>query len=333
MSHPQPLWIGEADVASLLTLADAIDVLERALMLEARGDAENMLKTHVSWADGNTLHAIGATLAGNGFVGTKTWAHTRDGATPLLVLFDARDGSLTAIIEAFALGQLRTGGISGVATRWLARPNATNLAIIGSGKQALAQVAAVAAVRSLERVRVFSSTAMHRAQFAERVQSELGLPAVAAKSVAEAVNDADVVTLVTRAREPFLSAAMLAVGSHINAVGAITPDRVEFAQDVFTRCAVVSADSVASAQKLSRELIDHFANGDWRQVRPLSAIVASRQARSSDADLTLFKAMGMGISDVALGVEIYQRALRAEVGRRFAHPERATPQLRVDIRR
>jgi len=330
MSTKQPLWLTEADVVSLLTLPEAIDALERGLALEARGEADNMLKTHVSWGDGNTLHAIGATFGGYGFVGTKTWAHTAGGATPLLILFNARDGSLVAIIEAFALGQLRTGGISGVATRWLARPDASGLAIIGSGKQALAQVAAVAAVRPLERVRIFSPNSTHRAQFAERVRRELALDATAVASVAEAVNDAPIVTLVTRAHEPFLSAAMLSFGSHINAVGAITPDRVEFADDVFERCAVVVADSVPSVQKLSREFIDHFSDGEWRHVTPLCTIVAEQRARPRDADLTLFKAMGMGVSDLALGIEIYQRAMRAETGRRFAHPERAVPRWRTD---
>ncbi|HUI26247.1 MAG TPA: ornithine cyclodeaminase family protein, partial [Candidatus Kryptonia bacterium] len=301
MSAAPPLWLSEADVVSLMTLSEAIAALERGLVLEARGEAHNMVKTHVAWNGDHNLHAIGAAFPSLGFVGTKTWAHTDSGAMPLLILFDAHDGSLKAIIEALALGQLRTGGISGVATRWLARADADELAIVGSGKQALAQVAAVAAVRPLKRVRVFSPNSIHRSRFAADVHHELGLPALTATSVAEAVNDAPIITLVTRAREPFLSAAMLAYGSHVNAVGAITPDRVEFTDDVFARCDAVVADSVPSVQKLSREFVDYFSDGEWRQITPLSTIVAERRARPHDADLTLFKAMGMGVSDLALG--------------------------------
>src|SRR5438876_9753064 len=114
-----PVWITEADVVSLIDMADAIGALQAGLRAEAAGAAHNMTKTHVEWqADGahGTLHAIGAVFSDGGFAGTKTWAHTPGGATPVLVLFDSRTGALKGIIEAFALGQMRTGAASGVAT-------------------------------------------------------------------------------------------------------------------------------------------------------------------------------------------------------------------------
>lgn len=127
-----PPWITEADVVALLDMRAAIAAVERGLAGEARGSAQSMLKTHVKWGSGDTLHAIGAACTEAGVVGTKTWAHTAGGATPLLVLFDAASGSLRAVIEAFALGQFRTGAMSGVATRWLAAESASELAIIGA---------------------------------------------------------------------------------------------------------------------------------------------------------------------------------------------------------
>ena len=323
------LWIGEAEVVRLLSLGEAIDALERGLALEARGAAFNMVKTHVGWGGGNTLHAIGATFPSAGFAGTKTWAHTQGGATPLLILFDSATGALTAIIEAFALGQLRTGGISAVATHWLAAADAAELAVIGTGKQMLAQVAAVAVVRPLRRVRVFSPNPEHRAQAVERLRATVDCAIMAASSVREAVAGAPIITLVTRATQPFLSADMVAKGAHINAVGAITPERAEFAGDVFARCARVVVDSVPAVQKLSRELIDHYRDGgEWSGVTPLCTVVAQRLTRPVEADLTLFKAMGMGISDLALGSEVYRRAVEQGVGRQLAHPERVSPRLR-----
>src|SRR4051812_13512533 len=114
------LWISEAEVASVLDMAAAIEAIRAGLAAEARGDAVNMVKTHTAW-DGHTLHAIGAVFSHAGVVGTKTWAHTAGGAAPLLILFDAGDGSVRAVIEAFALGQLRTASVSRVATDPLAR--------------------------------------------------------------------------------------------------------------------------------------------------------------------------------------------------------------------
>src|SRR6266700_605367 len=155
MSVSSPLWISEADVVAMMDIGDAIAALEKALLAEARGDAKNMVKTHVAWGGGATLHAIGAVFAKEQFAGTKTWAHTKGGAAPLLILFDSETGQLQAIIEAFALGQLRTASASGVATDRLAAEDADDFAIIGTGKQALTQVAAVVAVRPIKRIRVF----------------------------------------------------------------------------------------------------------------------------------------------------------------------------------
>ena len=136
------LWITEAEVVRLMDMKGAIAALDRALALEAAGKAENMVKTHAIWGGHHTLHAIGAVFADEGFVGTKTWAHA-NGAAPLLILFDSHNGSLKAIIEAFALGQLRTGGISGLATKYLAADEgASDMALIGTGKQAMTQLAA-----------------------------------------------------------------------------------------------------------------------------------------------------------------------------------------------
>ena len=99
-----PLWISEQDVVSMMDMPQAIDALEKGLLAEARGEASNMVKTHAEWGKGSTLHAIGAVFPEAGFVGTKTWAHTEKGATPLLILFDSNTGQLayTVSIDASA---------------------------------------------------------------------------------------------------------------------------------------------------------------------------------------------------------------------------------------
>jgi alanine dehydrogenase len=325
----EPLWISEAEVVELLDIGEAIAALEAGLAQEAAGAAQNMVKTHAIWGAGHTLHAIGAVFPDT--VGTKTWAHTEGGATPLLILFDAHDGRLLAVIEAFALGQLRTGGISGLATKLLARPEASVMALIGTGKQSLTQLAAVAAVRRLKEVRVFSPTAAKRRAFLDKARLMLDLDLREAGSVAAACEGAEIVTLVTRAREPFLDAAMVAAGSHINAVGAITPERMEFAPDLLDRCAVIAGDSVEQVRRLSRELEERFGEDEtqWRRVVPLSSRLGA--SRPAGADLTIFKAMGMGISDLSLGREILRRALDQGRGHPFPHPETAQPRLRPSL--
>ena len=317
----EAIWISEADVVSIMDLGDAVRAVETGLLAEAHGDAQNMHKTHVAWR-GGTLHAIGA--ISHGLAATKTWAHTEKGATPLLMLYDSANGSLKAIIEAFALGQLRTGAVSGVATRWLARPYADVMAIIGTGRQALAQVAAVAIVRPLKFVRIFGRNEDRRNQFAERVREELEIDAEAVSSVADAVRGVPIITTITRAREPFLTASMISPGTHINAVGAIVPTAAEIGHDLVARSGVIVADSVEQAKKLSSELA---VVKNWDDVRPLSKIVAARRRRSGE-EVTLFKSLGMGISDLALAAEIYRKAVDLGLGRPIPKPEKVAPRLR-----
>jgi ornithine cyclodeaminase len=323
-----PLWITEGDVVESLSLPEAIPALEAGLALEAAGTARNMPKTHQIWGGHHTLHAIGAVVEGASIVGTKTWAHTAGGATPLVTLWNSDTGRLEAIIEAFALGQMRTGGISGVATGRMARADADDLAIIGTGKQAMTQVVAVAAVRPLKRIRVFSPTPENRRTFMARLEKLFPTAnLVEANSVEEAVKDAPIITLVTRARTPVLTACMIASGAHLNAVGAITPEREEFTQDVFGRVSAIAVDMVESVKGLSAEFQKRFGKSDWSQVRPLSELVAAKAERPRGADITLFKAMGMGLSDLALGIEILKRVRAKGGGRPFPHPKPAQPRL------
>ena len=324
----EPLWITEQDVVAAISLPEAIEALEKGLAFEAAGSARNMAKTHQIWGGHHTLHAIGAVVEGAHAVGTKTWAHTAGGATPLVTLWNSETGKLEAIIEAFALGQMRTGGISGVATARMAAEDADELAVIGTGKQAMTQVVAVAAVRTLKRIRVFSPNAENRQAFIGKLEKLLPqVSLVDATSVEAAVKNAPIVTAVTRAREPIVTSRMLAQGAHFNAVGAITPEREEFTQDVFERVDLIAVDMIESVQGLSAEFGKRFGVGDWSTVHPLSELVAGRVKRPNSADLTLFKAMGMGLSDLALGIEILRRVRETGGGRPIPHPKPAQPRL------
>lgn len=323
-----PLWISEADVVSMMDIGGAIAALESGLVAEAEGSAHNMIKTHVEW-DGSTLHAIGAVFPEMGVCGTKTWCHTEGGATPLLLLFDSHNGSLKAVIEAFALGQMRTAAASGVATRWLAPAEADQFAMIGTGKQAITQVAAVLAVRPIRHIRVFGRDETRRNQFVTRLRSEFQIEVTACINVRDALKGASIITVATRATEPIVTADMVQQGTHINSVGAIVPSRAEISQDVLARSTQIVTDSVPQAQKLSREMIEFFGKDSirWSAVQPLSTVVTKRASRAGSDDLTLFKALGVGISDLSLGIELYRRALAADLGRSIPTPQRISPRL------
>jgi ornithine cyclodeaminase len=330
MTDREAIWVKEADIVNLVSLREAIPALETGLAQEYEGKAANMSKTHAIWNDKrSTLHALGAVMEGAGVVGTKTWAHTPGGACPLLILFNSENGALIAVLEAFALGQMRTAGISGVATRWMAGEDAQEMALIGTGKQSLPQVAGIFAVRPLKQLRVYSPNKDHRDAFIEKAGQQFPFEIIEADSVEQAVDNVDIVTLVTRAREPVLSASMLKKGCHINAVGAITPEREEFTQDIFDRSDIIAVDNIDSVRRLSSECIKQYGEDEdrWKNVQRLSTLVGNAKGRHSGADLTLFKAMGMGLSDLSLATRILELAHAAEVGTVIPQPKKTPPRM------
>ena len=307
------MWVRERDAGSLLTTADAIDVLADAHRLYAEGAASNMVKTHTQSGPAN-LHAIGAIIDGAGVAGTKTWIHTPGGAQPLLLLFSPADGRVQAVIEAFALGQRRTSATAALATRELARPESAMLALVGTGKQAAAQAEAIAAVRPLSGIAVYGRDPKRRAACAARVRERVEAEVSEEDSLPAVLAGADIVTLVTRAVEPFVEAEMITPGTHVNGVGAILPDRRELTIAAVAGMDRVFADSRPQAEAASGELREAVAAGEigWDDVRELGQLVADPGlGRTGPEQRTFFKAMGVGIADVALGAEVLRRA-RAE---------------------
>lgn len=332
MAAEAPIWITEAEVCRLMGMADAVAAVETGLRAEAAGEGREMAKTFVRAGDDGytSLQALGAALAGDSLAGTKTWAQTPSGSAPTLVLFDLDGGALRAVIEASALGRMRTGALGGAAAGCLADPQADEIAVIGSGRQAETQVAAVAATRPLKRLRVWSPTPANRQAFAARMAEALGIVAEACDSPEAALRDAPIVTLMAKSTAPVALSAMLAPGAHINAAGVTISGKCEIDPPVFPRCAVVATDAPSGVRKLSDDFRGYYDDGpgDWDTVRPLSALVAQGAARPAGADLTLFKSMGTGVADLAMASAVLARAAAAGVGLRLPVPARGAIRLK-----
>lgn len=322
------LYLTEADVGDLVDLNTAIDALSDGLKRQGEGAALDIPKALGAVGPSAFLHALGSALPQDGWGGFKTWINTPVGAQAVMEVFDTRQGRLAAIIEAGLLGQLRTAAVSGVATRLLAAPDADDFTLVGTGRQAMMQLASVAIVRPLKRVRIFSPTPERRAAFVEEARRLFDLTIEDSPSLETALEGASIVTLVTRATEVFAHAALFAPGAHINAVGAILPANAEIAQDVFDRSGAVVVDSLAGVQRNSREFIDRFGSSSegWGAVQPLSDLLASGFERPVDGRFTLFKAMGMGLSDLSVATVVIARAVSQNRG--FRLPTSALPSPR-----
>lgn len=326
------IWLTEAQVGSLVDLNDAMAALRTGFIEEAEGRAKTVDKALGQWP-GGAMHALGSMSPGQHYAGFKTWVHTDRGATAIFSLFDTRDGQLLAVLEAATLGQIRTSAVSGLAADVLAAPAADEMALVGTGAQALTQAAAVAAVRPLRRLRVYSPTAEKRAAFVEKARTQFDFEVVDSLSLADAVRDAPIVTVITRASAPFLDADLLSPGVLLIAAGAILPANAECLPNVLERSTSIFVDSLRNAQLNSRELREHFGESEegWSAVRTLGALLSEGNALPAERDIILFKPMGTGLSDLSVAIMAYERATSQGIGLMIDQPQRVSPRWRTAV--
>jgi alanine dehydrogenase len=317
---PQPLYLSEADVARLVTVKDAIAVLEEAFGLWRDAGTTNLPRQRARLA-GGSFNLMGAACERKGIFGLKAYFAGKGGARYHVLLYAADGSGLMAMIEADLLGALRTGAASGLATRLLANPQARTLGMIGSGKQARTQAAAVAAVRPIEHVRVYSPSREHRTAFAFAVADELGVEIEPVDSGEACVAGAEVVVTITKSAEPVCRAEWLEPGVHVNAAGANAADRREVDGATVLRAAVRATDDRAQAQIEAGEFRDLVSAGclAWSDVVELGDLVTGKaRGRGTPSEITLYKSLGVALEDIAFAELIYRRALAGKVGRRLA---------------
>lgn len=307
-----PLFLTEDDVRDLVTVKHAIDALDGCFGAPD-GDV-HVLPRQRAPLPGGPFQVMAATYAPRAF-GLKAYSGAPQGTFYHVLLYSYPERRLLALMEANLLSQLRTGAASGLATRHMAAPDAAILGVIGTGKQALWQAAAIAAVRPLSEIRVFGRDPERRAAFARTVEERLSIPTRAMADARSCVEGADIVATITKAREPVCLSQWVKDGAHVNVAGSNAADRREVDGALVTRAARLATDDLPQARIEAAEFRDLVATGDlsWDQVQPLSRIVRTPAARAP-GDVTLFKSLGVAIEDVALAEMIYARALAAGRG-------------------
>lgn len=293
------VYIKEEQVARILTMEKAIELVEASFRQLADGSAINHPRRRVVLPTGAILHYM---AAGNAeYFGIKVYSsHPKTGAHFQFLLYRAADGMPLATVEANQLGQIRTGAASGVATKQLAREDADVLGIIGAGFQAETQVAAMTCARKLREVRVWSRKAERRAQFAQRCAERFRLNVRAADSAREAVEGAGIVVTATSSKEPVLESEWISPGTHINAMGSNWLNRRELPGDlVLERAHVVAVDSMEDAL---------LESGDLAIPGALPRAVELPQAKRTSPDqITVFKSHGLAIQDVVAAGYVYEQ--------------------------
>jgi ornithine cyclodeaminase/alanine dehydrogenase-like protein (mu-crystallin family) len=232
-----------------------------------------------------------------------------------VLLFDGETGALRALVDASAITATRTAAVSGVATRTLAREDARELAILGSGVQARSHLEAMAAARPFERARVWSRTAEHAAAFA--ADAQVSFPVEAVGSAEDAVRDADVVVTATSSPEPIVRRDWLKTGAHVNAVGSSIPTARELDADTVAASALF-ADARESMVNEGGDYLfavrEAGIGPDHIRAELGEVLTGSGQGRLADDELTVFKSLGLAAEDLAAAEHIYTRAQVADAG-------------------
>ncbi|MCC7359505.1 MAG: ornithine cyclodeaminase family protein [Anaerolineales bacterium] len=309
--------ITEAEVRAVLTMDLALEAVETAFRSFAAEPGRNLARRRVS-VPGGRLHLMAAVVPEVNALGLKAYATFSGPVDFLTPLYAADTGRLLALIEADWLGRMRTGAASGVATRYLARPDARALGLFGTGGQAQTQLLAVCVVRPIERVHVYSRSAERRAAFVAAMQPRVSAQLIAVDDPRAAVEDMDVVTTMTTSAQPVFEGAWLSPGAHLNAAGSNQLRRREVDAATFRRAACVTADSVEQARLESGDLVGAVAEGAlaWEQVVDLAEVLAGRApGRVTPADITVFESHGLAVWDVAAAALVYARAVERGLGR------------------
>lgn len=315
----QTVFIGQDEVRELLPMDECIDAVRGALANLARGDGIQPLRP-VMWLP-DKIGALGMMpgyLGSIETVGIKTItvfpgnAGTEyDSHQGTVMLFDATNGRLKAVIDATEITAIRTAAASAVATDHLARADSSVLAVLGAGVQGRAHVRAIPLVRPIEEIRVWTRTPESAQTLADEGRVRV------AGSVDEAVAGADIVCTTTASPDPILFGSQLEPGMHINAVGSSVPFARELDSDAMERSRIF-VDRRESALNESGDFLIAQADGvvteDDIVAEVGDVIMGSHPGRETESDITLFESLGLAVEDLAAGDLVYRNALASKGG-------------------
>lgn len=320
--------ITESDVHRLLPMAECIDLMAETFRTLAKCGAENPLRSLLRFPDGSgvlgmmpayldspqtTGIKVVTVMPGNH--GTRYASHQG-----LVLLFELQHGCPVAMVDASSITAIRTAAVSAVATRLLARQDATRLAILGSGVQAQTHLEVMLQVRDISNVRVWSRSRENAVSFVAREGGKHDVPIAVAETAEEVVAEADIVCAVTSARTPILNGAWLKPGAHINAVGACFPTARELDTEAVAQSRLFADLRESTLNEAGDFLIpkQEGAIGDEHILAELGQLLLEQEkGRTSDSDITLFKSLGLAVEDLAAAHYIYQQAEKSDSGTIF----------------
>ncbi|ASQ45502.1 ornithine cyclodeaminase family protein [Legionella clemsonensis] len=311
------------DIKRCISMKEAIDTMEIAFKQLVTQKVIMPLRTPIPVQKQNALTlTMPAYIPGQEALGVKVVSFFPNNAAKNLpsiygtiLLLDATTGAIEAIMEGTYLTAVRTGAVSGLATKYLAREDAKHLAIIGSGVQAVTQLEAMATVREIERVSICSRNMERAKQFADTISDHFEVSVF--KDVRQAVKEADIICSATNSTEPFIHLQDIKPNVHINAIGSHTKEMREVANDVLAK-ALVIVDQKEAALAEAGEIIHAIANKALTETR-LKELghMLKKNTTYYKRRLTVFKSVGLAIQDISIAQVVFQNASLKRLGSKF----------------
>jgi ornithine cyclodeaminase/alanine dehydrogenase-like protein (mu-crystallin family) len=310
------LYLTVDDVRKLVTMDDALAALDKAFQHWPDKGTQNLERRRLDPPGGGPLNLMAASYPAEGVFGYRAYAIRPAGGSNQVFLFDMKGGPPLAIVESGWASTTRTGAATGIATKYMARANATRLACIGTGRQAVTQVDAVARVRKLDEIVVFSRDKAKRDDFARRMQELTKVKTVGAASARDCVAGADIVITATQSAEPVFFGDWIEKGMHINLIGANSANRREGDDKTILKSDLIVTDHRDQARIEAGEFIEMTASGrlSWEAIHELGDVVTGRVKRTGDDQVTLFKSLGLAYEDVAFCKLILDKAKAKGIG-------------------
>lgn len=316
------LFLGEDDVRQILTMSDAIKAVEETFRQQGHGNIINQPRQRVR-TEVSMLHYLAGALPHLGVMGYKAYTSSRTGIKFRVFLHDMESGELLSIMDGNYMGMMRTGAVSGVAIKHMAREDMSRVCIYGAGFQARGQLLAAAAVRNVKRINVYSRDQAEREAFSREMEKQMRITVTPAASPEEAARDADCIITATSSFEPVFRGEWLSKGTHVNAIGGNFLFKREIDERTVRAADVIVVESVEQSKIEAGELMPLIEKGTlgWPQISELGDVVAGKTSgRRSEEDITLFKSLGIAVEDLAVAAHVYKIAGGAGMGRKLDMP-------------
>lgn len=317
------LILDENNVEDLIDIPSTVQRLEEAFKELGRGKVIMPVRTRLSLPESfGTIRLMPAALTGSKISGLKvlcgTAGHRKEGENYFVIqLHDYDDGALKCIMSANRLTQLRTGALSAVATRLLARKDSKVFGLIGSGVQGRGQLEAICSTMPFEEAYIFDIFKDNAKKLAEFATSKFGIQFKVAESIEYIAKKTDVLSTSTTSSSPILNSSMVSPGVHINAIGSNLPSRRELDESLL-RGSKIFVDSRDQAIEESGDL-DPIKQGkipkDAIFAELSEALVGSKPGRVNDSEITIFKSVGVALQDIATANLLFNRAVEKKIGK------------------